>query len=71
MLNQTINFKPFKTTRPFYDKANRTEYRLKINLLTDEEQPQKFCINSKKWDNCEWKDIPLHIQLKILGLVRI
>lgn len=70
MLNQTLAYKPFRTTRPFYDRATRAEYRLKINLLTGDEQPQIFRTSSKIWHDCEWKDIPLHIQLKLLGLVR-
>lgn len=70
MLNQTLSLKPFKTTRPFYDERTRTEYRLKIDLITGEEQPQIFRVSSRKWNNCEWKDIPLHIQLKMLRLCR-
>ena len=70
MLNQTISYKPFRTTRPYYDRATRAEYRLKINLLTGDEQPQIFRTSSKIWHDCEWKDIPLHIQLKLLGLVK-
>lgn len=70
MINQTLSLKPFKTTRPFYDSATRSEYRLKINLVENDEQPQIFRVSSKKWHDCEWKDIPLHIQLKLLRLVK-
>ena len=71
MLNQTLAYNSFKVSRPFYDQKNRAEYRVKCNLLTGEEQPQVFHTTNKKWHDCQWKDIPLHIQLKLLGLVRI
>ena len=70
MINQTLSLKPFKTTCPFYDYGTHSEYRLKIDLITGEEQPQVFRVSSKKWHDCEWKDIPLHIQLKLLRLCR-
>lgn len=70
MLNQSLTINPYRITRPYYDRENRAEYRVKTNLLTGEEQPQIFKTSSKTWQNCEWNDIPLHIQLKLLRLVK-
>lgn len=70
MVNNALSINPYKITRPYYDKATCAEYRVKINLITDEEQPQIFRASSKIWHDCEWNDIPLHIQLKLLRLVR-
>lgn len=69
MVNQSLSINPYRITRPYYDRENRAEYRVKTNLLTGEEQPQVFKTSSKIWQNCEWNDIPLHIQLKLLRLV--
>lgn len=70
MVNQALSINQYCITRPYYDGADKAEYRVKINLITDEEQPQVFKTSSKIWQNCEWNDIPLHIQLKLLRLVK-
>ena len=70
MINQSLTINPYRITRPYYDMATKAEYRVKTNLLTGEEQPQVFKTSSKSWHDCEWKDIPLHIQLKLLRLVK-
>ena len=70
MLNQALSINPYRITRPYYDRATKSEYRVKTNLLTGEEQPQIFKTSSKRWENCKWNDIPLHIQLKLLRLVK-
>ena len=70
MVNQALSINPYRITRPYYDRENRAEYRVKTNLLTGEEQPQIFKTSSKIWHDCEWNDIPLHIQLKLLRLVK-
>lgn len=71
MVNQALTINQYKTTRPYYDRENRAEYRVKTNLITGEEQPQIFRTTDKKWHDCNWNTIPLHIQLKLLRLVRI
>ena len=70
MINQALSINPYRITRPYCDMATKAEYRVKINLITGEEQPQIFRTSSKVWHDCEWNDIPLHIQLKLLRLVK-
>lgn len=70
MVNQALTINPYRITRPYYDTATKAEYRVKTNLITGEEQPQIFKTSSKVWHDCEWNNIPLHIQLKLLRLVK-
>ena len=70
MLNQSLTINPYRITRPYYDRATKAEYRVKTNLITGEEHPQIFRTSSKVWHDCQWNDIPLHIQLKLLRLVK-